>query len=198
MSDFNLSQVEDRIRPHVKKLRDAGWETTQSCGHDMYISVKAGPLDILPFQKTLISLGYKHYHLEYCQDTRSPKTAEIKVTFLGDLAGDGRPCDFILLKVDPESHPLYFVINARNRERDHGPNDENHDAYYYNEHTCPTNWTDEIEAVISKGDYDPHGFATFVRRIPVPEKYDQVEADWSELFPEILVYPLPVQSKEGV
>lgn len=34
--------------------------------------------------------------------------------------------------------------------------------YFYNEHTCPTNWTNEIEQIEFEGDTDPHGVFEFV------------------------------------
>lgn len=37
-----------------------------------------------------------------------------------------------------------------------------HSEYYYNEHTCPTNWTREIKQIIFEGDKDPHGVFKFV------------------------------------
>ncbi len=39
---------------------------------------------------------------------------------------------------------------------------ESHTEYYYNEHTCPTNWTRQIEQIIFEGDTDPHGVFQFV------------------------------------
>jgi len=39
---------------------------------------------------------------------------------------------------------------------------ESHQEYYYNEHTCPTNWTRQIEQIIFDGDTDPHGVFQFV------------------------------------
>lgn len=34
--------------------------------------------------------------------------------------------------------------------------------YFYNQHTCPTNWIGEIVEIIFKGDRDPHGVFEFV------------------------------------
>lgn len=39
---------------------------------------------------------------------------------------------------------------------------ESHQRYYYDEHTCPTNWTSQIEQIIFEGDTDPHGVFQFV------------------------------------
>lgn len=37
-----------------------------------------------------------------------------------------------------------------------------HQQYFYDEHTCPTNWTRDIVQVIFQGDRDPHGVFEFV------------------------------------
>src|SRR6266481_2059156 len=37
-----------------------------------------------------------------------------------------------------------------------------HERYFYDEHTCPTNWTRNIVEIIFKGDRDPHGVFEFV------------------------------------
>lgn len=37
-----------------------------------------------------------------------------------------------------------------------------HERYFYNEHTCPTNWTRQIEQIEFEGDRDPHGVFEFV------------------------------------
>jgi hypothetical protein len=39
---------------------------------------------------------------------------------------------------------------------------ESHERYFYNEHTCPTNWTRGIVEIIFEGDHDPHGVFEFV------------------------------------
>lgn len=37
-----------------------------------------------------------------------------------------------------------------------------HQQYFYDEHTCPTNWTRDIVEIIFGGDHDPHGVFEFV------------------------------------
>jgi ribosomal protein L37AE/L43A len=38
----------------------------------------------------------------------------------------------------------------------------NHQRYFYDEHTCPNNWTSQIAEIIFEGDHDPHGVFEFV------------------------------------
>lgn len=184
--------IEPRIRPHVKALRDAGYETTGSCGHDMWITVTIEPSEIPAFHETLKGLGYRDFEITYSIHEGFHRWKGARVQFGGDLAGDGKPFDLVLLKVEPESHPIYFVIKARVWP-DHQITDES-DSYFYGEHTCPTNWTDQIIAVISRCDEDPHGFATFVSRKKAPERMDEHghmagghEGElWTAIFPETL------------
>lgn len=95
--------------------------------------------------------------------------------------------DLVLLKVEPTSHPLYFVIRQRRLPQPSGSpfTPQESDKYFFEEHTCPTNWTGDIECVIAKGDPDPHGFATFVRRIPAPAAMEDCDDyQYLTLFPE--------------
>jgi len=40
-----------------------------------------------------------------------------------------------------------------------------HQKYFYEEHTCPTNWTSEIVEITFDGDNDPHGLFEFISAI---------------------------------
>lgn len=180
---FDWNNIEPGIRPHVKALRDLGYRTTSSCEHAMYIVVDMEPHDIDTLSRDLKRVGYQDFSIEYhvFEGLRPARYAVIK--FLGSLAGAGKPFDYVLLKVEPESHPLYFVIQARIFPND--PRDYDIDSHFYNSHTCPINWTDDIVAVISGGDADPHGFATFVGRITPLSGIDENNADWPALFPQL-------------
>jgi hypothetical protein len=47
--------------------------------------------------------------------------------------------------------------------QDESPEDyREHERYFYDEHTCPTNWTREIVEVIFNSNHDPHGVFEFV------------------------------------
>jgi hypothetical protein len=39
---------------------------------------------------------------------------------------------------------------------------ESHQQYFYDEHTCPTNWIREVVEIIVGEDHDPHGIFQFV------------------------------------
>jgi hypothetical protein len=52
-----------------------------------------------------------------------------------------------------------------------------HHEYYYNEHTCPTNFLLGVEQVDYKGDIDPHGVFEFVRVLSDEERYQIIHRD---------------------
>lgn len=183
----DLADVEGRIRPHVAWMREQGIKTESSCGHDMYVMID-WPLGAMPQLASLLHGRYgDDFTIEIAPMGGPPPYGWwVKVVLLGENKGDGRPEDLVLLKVDPAAHPLYFVIRERHYDfTGYDDDGKSRDEYFYGEHTCPTNWTGSIEAVISKGDPDPHGFATFVRRIPAPETMESCnDEQYLELFPE--------------
>lgn len=71
-------------------------------------------------------------------------------------------------EVDPK---LYIVTKGFTRLMKDGvrpPYEETaeHNRYYYEEHTCPTNFM-SVERIIYNGDYDPHGIFKYVRHVDI-------------------------------
>jgi len=93
-----------------------------------------------------------------------------------------------LLKLDGKDGPVYFVIDHRRYCEGAGETDEemrSHQRYFFEEHSCPTNWLRDCAAVIQDGDCDPHGFLDFVRAVDVQEDFDaDSDEQWPILFPE--------------
>lgn len=86
---------------------------------------------------------------------------------------------FVLLKIEPQEKPVFFVVKGLQI----GTREEGHERYYYEEHSCPTNYV-RCEAIISESDSDPHGIFSFVRSIPIPEENEPDQEDWALFFPE--------------
>lgn len=101
-----------------------------------------------------------------------------------------------LLKLEGKDGPVYFVMehpryHAPGIEPDPAAANQEHQRYFFEEHSCPTNWLRECVAVIKGGNDDPHGFLEFVRAVDVPENFDVNGTDrtdggnhWNILFPE--------------
>lgn len=93
-----------------------------------------------------------------------------------------------LLKLDTVNGPIFFVMDHkryRSVEVETDEDNQGHQRYFFEEHSCPTNWLRECVAVIKNGDPDPHGVLSFMRAVDVPEDFDEDDdSQWPTLFPE--------------
>lgn len=86
------------------------------------------------------------------------------------------PCLHVLV-LEPRSTPVYAIIKAIDYGRGCGDKEPFDGAeYFYDEHTCPTNWTGDIEMLVADGDGDPHGLFRYVESIDLPPGVDDVDA----------------------
>lgn len=113
----------------------------------------------------------------------------------GVMTADG--CDIELTaerKIDTcvllQRGELFLVVRGMRFEKKGAPKEhdiEESTAYFYNEHTCPTNFIGgSVEAVIEGEDTDPHGCFTFVAvvdksAIP-PDRDFNGDIDWPKVF----------------
>lgn len=74
-----------------------------------------------------------------------------------------------LMMIPPQKEPVYFVIGNSTYSRDEDGTPDLDRDYYYNEHSCPTNWMENITAIIIGDDGDPHGLIEHVRSMPTAE-----------------------------
>jgi hypothetical protein len=91
---------------------------------------------------------------------------------------------FILLqyKDDPEFQIIVEGIESHRKEAPEWllasqEDPDGHHAYYYNEHTCPTNYLTGVYEAIYHGDHDPHGVFEFVRRLSDEERTELLNKD---------------------
>lgn len=84
-----------------------------------------------------------------------------------------------LLKINTLGDPIYFVVEGLGTLKD-GESYEDfqgHQSYFYEEHTCPTNFVGPhsegygVVALYEGGDRDPHGVFRFVRAVWMPQRY---------------------------
>lgn len=92
-----------------------------------------------------------------------------------------------LLMLEVKGRPVYFVVgNAYGHLWEDPEKVNEHHRYFYEEHTCPTNWLRDCVMVAVEGDTDPHGLWRFVRSAEVERGFNPHEGDSLEdLFPEI-------------
>lgn len=69
----------------------------------------------------------------------------------------------VLLEIRPTEEPIRFRVSVP-RVRFHKDQQEHEDGirYYYEEHTCPTNWFGLVDQISVGEDTDPHGFVEVV------------------------------------
>lgn len=129
----------------------------------------------------------------YCDECRRP--FRVKVIAPGNVeitkdADNHRTFtrSMALLKFEGRDGTVFFVFD-HNRYKDgtveSDEENQSHQRYFFEEHSCPTNWLNECVAVIEDGDCDPHGFLKFVRAVDVPDNFDEDDDQhWPILFPE--------------
>ena len=128
----------------------------------------------------------------YCDKCRQPfrvkinAPGDVEVTRTGARGIISR--SLALLKFDGKNGPVFFVMDHDRYREDTTEGDEQNQEsqrYFFEEHSCPTNWLHECVAVIEDGDTDPHGFLDFVHAVDVPQDFDiNDDEQWSALFPE--------------
>lgn len=91
-----------------------------------------------------------------------------------------------LLKIEGKEKNILFIVEGMRFLKDDPDDIQSNTQYFYNEHTCPTNYIGgDVLAIIDGIDTDPHGFAEFIRCVDAPTDFDKDNADWFDLFPEI-------------
>lgn len=101
----------------------------------------------------------------------------------------------VLLKSDHEVNPIYAFVETRSmlksvmesQQPKANEFESGHLEYYYDQHTCPTNWFRDVTKLIQGGDDDPHGCFTFVAACTKAQAMAFLEknpnTEWSENHP---------------
>lgn len=72
-----------------------------------------------------------------------------------------------VLVLEPQLSPVYFIVEGRRYEPyldDVDRTERDHKQFYYEEHSCPTNWFKPVMVYVD-GDSDPHGVLKFVTHV---------------------------------
>lgn len=111
------------------------------------------------------------------------------------VAGPRRSLKTLVLLEHRDTPYLFVVVEGSVTV---SPGDEpnfSSNEFYYNEHTCPTNYLG-VQAILDKGEDDPHGIFVWRETILMPEGFDATEvhneqgiAGWQALFKTKLVLP---------
>ena len=100
-----------------------------------------------------------------------------------------------LLVLEPHDMPIYFVMAGKTYHAKPDVDDDyDGKQYFYEEHSCPTNWIGKTVMISSDGDTDPHGLLKFIRSIPRPSMSDNpyaVDEVIIAAFPEVAAPEAP-------
>jgi hypothetical protein len=82
--------------------------------------------------------------------------------------------------------PIYFVVEGLSEWPLSLDEMNQHQKYFYEQHTCPTNFI-RIPLIAVDGDVDPHGIFEFVEAVWMMDEYDSADCDeyLCEVFPQI-------------
>lgn len=82
-----------------------------------------------------------------------------------------------LLVIPPQKEPIYLLKHDSGYVRPGEDRDGALDRhFYFNSHSCPTNWMNGFETIQIGDDADPHGMIRFVRAMH-QEDFDKIEAE---------------------
>lgn len=79
-----------------------------------------------------------------------------------------------LLKSQHEEHPIYLMVEMNHCHPD--PSKPLDPSYYFDQHTCPTNYMRDVTRILFDGDTDPHGVFEHVRTVTAEEARKIIEA----------------------
>lgn len=68
----------------------------------------------------------------------------------------------VTMVLPPQTKPITFVVDTHGFDYDDGEAIDHGCSYFYNEHTCPTNWLREVDEILIDGKEDPHGLFEWV------------------------------------
>jgi hypothetical protein len=85
-----------------------------------------------------------------------------------------------LLRLDPLDKPVYLIVEGSVFYNKDGKYNKDQ-SYYYNEHTCPTNYLQNTFKVYVGDNDDPHGLFEFVRSVKVTDVLEKLDLTVDEL-----------------
>ena len=85
----------------------------------------------------------------------------------------------VLLRLDPLPKSLFLIAKGMYWD---GNLSEEHQRYFYEEHTCPTNILRDAQEIIYHNDSDIHGFFKFLKAIPYQETMNKPVEELAAMF----------------
>lgn len=100
-----------------------------------------------------------------CEECQIKKTAEALAETIANREAKPKVEEFVLVELPPQTEPVRFIFRRMKVEAT-----EDQCKYYIEEHTCPINWMQSVEAIhIERLGPDPHGLFKYLGRVVAPE-----------------------------
>lgn len=121
-------------------------------------------------------------------DPRNPEPEQIVPTDSQHPFHSALRKTLVLLKIEAKAGPIYFVVEGlQSWPLEDGQTLADACEYFYEEHTCPTNFID-VPLISFGGDHDPHGVFEVVDAIWMTTEYAETKDDEGylvEAFPQL-------------
>lgn len=88
-------------------------------------------------------------------------SGEVDVTKSTSERANQKRC-WVILEIPPQKEAIRLKVRGQYWSRCLDEETLGGLCYFYNEHTCPTNWLRDVEEIAIGEDTDPHGLAEFV------------------------------------
>lgn len=98
-----------------------------------------------------------------------------------ELTGERHIDTTVLLEIPPQSRSIYLATKGMRFMGLGEEDDEGGQHYFYEEHTCPTNWLRDVFRISINGDSDPHGLAKYVDRVDGAPDWEDRDAKFDEV-----------------
>lgn len=125
------------------------------------------------------SFGTRHAGPWYCDNCGAGWKIEVDreagTIELTEHEDKARPT-IVELRIPPQSEPITLFVSGLRWESENGTDKYDHDQhnrYYYEQHTCPENYFHSILEIYLGDKADPHGLAKYVAtRVVIPPDAD--------------------------
>lgn len=94
----------------------------------------------------------------------------------------------VLLRIETKDAPIYFVVEGLSEWPKALDEMRESARYFYEEHTCPTNFI-RIPLIAYAGNTDPHGLFAFVDAVWMMDEYTATKKDGEEKYYLAEVFP---------
>lgn len=112
----------------------------------------------------------------YCDSDTCGRHFSLEVLKTGDVLlavlPERKVPTFVTLRSE---QPVTLVVKGMQfvKDGDEPKYPDDHDQYFYNEHTCPTNYLGVEQVKTDDGDTDPHGVFVYVKTEPWSAKVEE-------------------------